>query len=63
MPSTPGFEDALRSLVGKDVHIVSYADSLMDATDFFNTDHLNKSGADKFSLMIANEMLIVNSKQ
>jgi hypothetical protein len=63
MPSTPGFEDALRSLVGKNVHIVSYADSLMDATDFFNTDHLNKSGARKFSLMIAKEIITINSDQ
>jgi len=57
MPSTPGFEEALRSMAGSDVRIVSFAGSLTNANDFFNTDHLNKSGAHKFSLMIANEII------
>ena len=63
MPSTPGFEDALRSMAGDDVRIVSFAGSLTNAQDFFNTDHLNKQGADKFSLTIAKDMVTVSSRQ
>ena len=61
MPSTPGFDKALRRIAGSDVRIVSFAGSLTDANDFFNTDHLNKNGADKFSLMIANEIKTIHA--